>query len=326
MAQDELSCRMIQVSNLAYKIKYGQPVSEQSQEVRTAIGQIGLITDTLKSVEIGTDACAFAETDAVAILFFRGTLPPWLILHDNKLFLKVVKDWLDDANVLLVKGQNLPGRVHNGFLNSLDALWSHIEDFTAGTAKPLYVTGHSKGGGLTFLASYRLAKIGRKPSAVHTFAAPRVGDSAFATAYNAELPQTHRVEYRDDLVPHLPASIGAWLKILEGYRLVHELFPSEAPHLQINSEIAKGFEDIIERLKALLDLGLDYTSAGTLQFLDWNSPPKVLPDSYDLTWKRALSLAGKMAEFRFIEIIEDHLSDGGYLTSMCSSGPSGLTA
>ena len=104
-----------------------------------------------------------------------------------------------------------------------------------------------------------------------------MGDSAFATAYNAELPQTHRVEYRDDLVPHLPASIGAWLKILEGYRLVHELFPSEAPHLQINSEIAKGFEDIIERLKALLDLGLDYTSAGALQFLDWNSPPKVLP-------------------------------------------------
>ena len=127
MAQDELSCRMIQVSNLAYKIKYGQPVSEQSQEVRTAIGQISLITDTLKSVEIGTDACAFAETDAEAILFFRGTLPPWLILHDNKLFLKVVKDWLDDANILLVKGQNLPGRVHNGFLNSLDALWSHIE-------------------------------------------------------------------------------------------------------------------------------------------------------------------------------------------------------
>ncbi len=316
---DRLSCLLIQISNLAYSIEYGQPASRQPGDVKTVLEKTGVIAETLKSFEVGTDACAFAETGGEAILFFRGTLPPTLIVENNALFLKVVKDWLDDANIALVQGQNLPGRVHRGFLNALDDLWSHIESFTAGGGKPLYVTGHSKGGGLAFLAAYRLAKTGRKPAAVHTFAAPRVGDSAFATAYDAELPETYRVEYRDDLVPHLPPSAGVWLKVLEGRQLVHELFPSQAPHLQIGSGVAQDFEDMIARLKALLDRGLNYTSAGTLQFLDWNSPPEILADSLELTWRRALSLAEKTAEFKFVEIVEDHLSDRGYMTSMCAA-------
>lgn len=314
---DRLSCLLIQLSNLAYSIAYGLPASQQPDGVKTVLAETGVIADTLKSFEVGTDACAFAETGGEAILFFRGTLPPWLIIDNHALFLTVIKDWLDDANIALVRGQNLPGRVHQGFLNALDDLWPHIQDFTAGSGKPLYVTGHSKGGGLAFLASYRLAKTGRKPEAVHTFAAPRVGDAAFATAYDTELPETYRVEYRDDLVPHLPPSAGVWLKILEGRQLVRELFPSQAPHLQIGSRIAQDFEDVIARLRALLDRGLNYTSAGTLQFLDWNSPPQILADSLELTWRRALGLAEKAAEFKFVEIIDDHRSDRGYMTSMC---------
>ena len=110
---DRLSCILIQLSNLAYSLAYGQPASEQPDGVKTVLAETGVIGDTLKSVQIGVDACAFAETGAEAILFFRGTLPPWLIVESNAFF-AVVKDWLDDANIALVKGQNLPGARPSG--------------------------------------------------------------------------------------------------------------------------------------------------------------------------------------------------------------------
>ncbi len=319
MAKGDISCRLINASNLAYGIKYGQSAFLQSPQVIEAMGEIGFNPETLLSAVIGEDACAFAETETEGVLFFRGTLPPTLIAQDRKQFLKVVKDWLNDAKVPLVKGQNLPGRVHQGFLGSLDALWPNIETYCKTSAKPLYVTGHSKGGALAFLASYRLSKTVKKPTAVYTYASPRVGDGAFAAAYDIEIPQTFRVEYRDDLVPHLPASTGAWLKILEGYERVSAIFPSQAPHLQLDAELAKNFDDLIQKLSSLLAAGFDYTSAGTLQFLDWNSPPQVLSDAYSLALKRNLKLAIKIAEFQFTEIIEDHFSSGGYMSGMCGA-------
>jgi hypothetical protein len=325
MPKGDISCRLIRASNLAYEIKYGQPASQQLSAVVKAMEEIGFIAETLQSINIGEDACAFAETGAEGVLFFRGTLPPTLIVQDPNQFLNVLKDWLNDANIALVKGQNLPGRVHQGFLGTLDALWSNIETWCKTSAKPLYVTGHSKGGALAFLASYRLSRTLKKPAAVYTYASPRAGDWAFATAYDIEIPETFRVEYRDDLVPHLPPSTGAWLSILEGYERVGALFPFQAPHLKLDSDLAKRVDDLIEKLRAILARGFDYTSAGTLEFLDWNSPPQVLPDSYSLALKRNLHLAAKIAEFQFSEIIKDHFSNGGYMSGMCgaSSSPPG---
>jgi hypothetical protein len=322
MAKGDVSCRLIQASNLAYDINYGKPASQQPPAVVKAMEEIGFIAQTLQSIEIGDDACAFAETGAEGILFFRGTLPPTTVGQDHSRFLSIVKDWLNDAKVALVKGQNLPGLVHQGFLGSLDVLWPNIEAYCAASSKPLYVTGHSKGGALAFLASYRLSKTLKKPAAVYTYASPRAGDGAFAAAYDLEVPGTFRVEYRDDLVPHLPPATGAWFKILDGYKSVGAMFPLQAPHVQLDSELAKGFEEIVERLRSLLAAGFNYRSAGALQFLDWNSPPQVLPDSYSLALKRNLHLALKAAGLQFIEIIEDHFSNGGYKSGMCGAASS----
>ena len=133
MGQNQLSCRLIRACNLAYKIDYSQPASAQPREVADLLAEIGLIPDTLKFIEIGTDACAFAETKDEAILVFRGTLPPRLVPQDRTFSSRFLKDWLDDANILLVRGENLPGRVHYGFLTSLNALWASIQSFIAGT-------------------------------------------------------------------------------------------------------------------------------------------------------------------------------------------------
>jgi hypothetical protein len=315
MTENELSCRLIQASNLAYAIDYGLPPTQQPVDATKLIKQIGLEPSTLKFKQVDWHACFYGETDNDAILAFRGTLPPSVVAEDPDEFISVVSDWLGDAKIRLVQGENLPGRVHKGFLESLDALWPDVQVFTADARKPLCVTGHSKGGALVFLASCRLSITGTKPLTVQTFASPRVGDADFATAFNAEFPHACRVEYRDDLVPHLPASTGAWLKILEGHKAVDAKFPLEAPH--IHPELAKRFEDLIAKIRA--HAHLNYTSAGTLRFFDWHNPPKPRPESRLLNLQRAFSLAEKIAERKFEEVIEDHFSNGGYLTSSCNA-------
>ena len=120
---------------------------------------------------------------------------------------------------------------------------------------------------------------------------------------------------RDDLVPHLPASTGAWLKILEGRKAIDAKFPLEAPH--IHPELAKRFNDLIAKIRA--HAHLNYTSTGTLRFFDWHNPPKPRPESRLLNLQRAFSLAEKIAERKFEEVIEDHFSNGGYLASSCNA-------
>ncbi len=104
---------------------------------------------------------------------------------------------------------------------------------------------------MAFLASYRLSRTLKKPTAVYTYASPRVGDGAFAAAY---MTLRFRVRFvwstRDDLVPHLPPATGAWLNILEGYESVGAMFPfRSATHLQLDAQLAKSFDDIIELTK-----------------------------------------------------------------------------
>ncbi|HEY6878421.1 MAG TPA: lipase family protein [Polyangiales bacterium] len=78
----------------------------------------------------------------------------------------------------------------------------------------LYVTGHSLGGGLALLASYRIArepahaKIASVLRHVHAFAPPMVGNRTFAVAFNERLRD--RVScylFKNDVVPHLPPKL-----------------------------------------------------------------------------------------------------------------------
>ncbi len=97
------------------------------------------------------------------------------------------------------------------------------------------------------------------------------------------------------------------------------MFPAEAPHLQVHSDIAKDFEDLIGRVKAQLAMGLNYAPAGRLVFYDWQMPPQLQSESRLLKLERELKLGAKVAELRFDEIIQDHFSNGGYFVSSCGS-------
>jgi hypothetical protein len=316
------ACRLIKASNLAYAISHDGAQFDPSPEVQSGIAAVGFDEQSLRFFQPvsdgGINAFYYGETvHNEAIVTFRGTLPP-SVNPGNDLF-RILSDWLNDGEVDLVKGQDLPGRVHKGFLESLDALWPGIEQLNLGevaarTGKTVIVTGHSKGGALVYMAAYRLARLGI-PVTAHTFAAPRTGDQAFAAAFDQLLPGVFRFEYQDDIVPHVPPATGAWLSSLTGMQLVQHTFPSEAPHLRVGANIAAAAERFTSRMAELAKRSLSFASAGKLQFIDWGND--IVADSLSVSLKRNLHLAEMLAQLKFIEIAKDHSSDRGYMLVPC---------
>uniref|UniRef100_A0A0K0FN57 Lipase_3 domain-containing protein n=1 Tax=Strongyloides venezuelensis TaxID=75913 RepID=A0A0K0FN57_STRVS len=77
-----------------------------------------------------------------------------------------------------------------------------------GQYKNVIFAGHSLGGGLSVIGSYRCVYEKICPSKnikVYTFGAPRSGDYEFAMNYNNLIPNTYRVVVKDDLIPTIPA-------------------------------------------------------------------------------------------------------------------------
>ena len=320
----QLACRLSHASNLAYAIPTKGQNFEPYPELDDDLRIVGFKPDGCKffrpTAMDNINACYYGvTTNNEAILAFRGTQPPTLIFQDPaKFFEVVVDDWLNDANAALVSGTDLPGKVHRGFLASLDTLWPDLSQFLQSThdkTKPLFITGHSKGGGLSFLAAYRLWKNNLAPTAVYTFAAPRVGDTAFAALFDDKLKSnTWRFEYRDDIVPHLPPHTAAWTVFLQGLKLVNFKVPFGTAQLDPR------FTRLIERIDKLKAEGFaNYASAGTLVFINWDNPPKDESDSAGLTERREIHLAEKILTAQAIEIIRDHFLDSGYMPFACHS-------
>ncbi len=163
-----------------------------------------------------------ATRDGLLVIALRGTLPPNFDHDDTRAW---IMDWAQDGEIQ-PKGWTLGTgatartfQVEGGFADAVDSLAPSLKlmiDQTLATAhcKGVVVTGHSKGGALTFLTAawvevtypQFLGKI-----EVHAFAAPAVADAAFA-AYYAASPlanMTHRYQVENDIVPFLPLWKGA---------------------------------------------------------------------------------------------------------------------
>src|SRR5262249_24105778 len=91
------------------------------------------------------DAALVGTTADGVVLAFRGSLPL------DQPGLDTLLDWFNDFNALLGEGAGLPGRVHTGFLESLDNLWNAVEPEVkgqldaVGSDATVWITGHSKG-------------------------------------------------------------------------------------------------------------------------------------------------------------------------------------
>jgi triacylglycerol lipase len=140
----------------------------------------------------GTDCYVAAQADFV-IVAFRGTQPDkW-------------KDIIADASLVLVPWQN--GLVHLGFRNAFEAIRPQLDTILARLApgRTVWFCGHSLGAALATLAADHYTGTCR----VCTLGSPRVGDSAFARAFNAKLSRkSFRYVNDHDVVTHVPLPIG----------------------------------------------------------------------------------------------------------------------
>jgi hypothetical protein len=239
------------------------------------------------------NAALVGETATEIIAAFRGTEP-----FDSPNKGQMILDWLDDLDAIPTQYPNMPGLVHPGFMGGVDSLWPAVwgeiqNRLQASPGKPLYITGHSKGGALADLAAIKctLEPGGVQPY-VCTFEGARCGDQTFATAYDAAVPHSVRYEYQDDIVPHLPPG-AAFAEILK-----------KVPFLSAKAST----------------LYVGYASAGTLSFIDWQN--QIVPDSPALDIERLLRLARLMFQpGGFDRIIKDHgISPGSGCASVICPG------
>jgi hypothetical protein len=233
------------------------------------------------------DAGLVGEAPDAIIVAFRGTLP--LQSPDHA---QVILDWANDCDALLVADPlGLKGGVHQGFRDALDSFWTRISATIltladASPAKPIYVTGHSKGGPMANLAAGRLIKL--RPNAaiyVNTFAGARAGDADFAAAYAAAVTNSDRYEFADDIVPHLPP--------MDALRLVARHLPLKGRLPEIAAKIAS--------------LTPGYVSVGDLHFINWSGT--IVSESTFLEIERAASMMKVLGELEFDKIIADHSID-----------------
>ena len=80
-----------------------------------------------------------------------------------------------------------------------------------------------------------------------------------------------------------------------------------------DSEAGRWFEDLLTRLNAMKG----YASAGTLEFIDWDTPLGIQGDSDWLDLKRQFSLAELLVKLKVGQVAGDHSSTGGYKTGVC---------
>ncbi len=219
MAEPCIKRRMLFACREAYFPAGWQPPADENPGWISP-PQVFVAADPLVHGKI--DSARIGRIPEGILLAFRGTLPP-IGAADPPL--TVFLDWANDADLLPLEDKTYPGRVHRGFHNSLERLWTDIRPAIERLLdeKPsdntLFVTGHSKGGALANLAAWRALKIGRlaSPIRVYTIAAARAGDADFRTGFETH-GAIHCVRYESafDLVPRMPfgADTPSWVKAL----------------------------------------------------------------------------------------------------------------
>ena len=171
----------VELSRLAYK---------DATDAHTGASAQGL--GEFKFYDGGNSTQAFfAASGTDRYLSFRGT-------ESNN-----ARDWVVDAKFSPKPGAL--GKVHSGFDEALDEVWTDVAADLAGDARPLTITGHSLGGGLAILAAARLIDAGSSPAAVYVFGCPRPGLTGFRDSYDGALKNlTHRVINHIDIVTRVP--------------------------------------------------------------------------------------------------------------------------
>jgi triacylglycerol lipase len=168
----------------------------------TSPAQLQSLAASIQDVYFG-----FAGTwNGTNIVALRGTQSPEEWLADLTVAqIDVPLVWFDDGKFQIAKA-------HLGFVVLFAFLYQQVLSALRGfsISQPVYATGHSLGHPLAVFSAL-LAKLQvygaiSAPESVqlYSFAGPRVGDPAFASAYNFFIPASFRVVNLSDVVPVVP--------------------------------------------------------------------------------------------------------------------------
>ncbi|MGB0506315.1 MAG: lipase family protein [Pikeienuella sp.] len=139
---------------------------------------------------------ALVEHEKFICLVFRGT-DEW-------------QDWLDNLSALSVE---LPyGDFHSGFHESCEDVWNPLfreyQRARKKEARPLYIVGHSLGGGMATVAAAKLVEMDLPFSGVYTFGQPRATKRETARMISKECSGRYfRFHNNSDLVTRMPARL-----------------------------------------------------------------------------------------------------------------------
>lgn len=222
---------------LASKLAY-----EPENQIRNKLTEYGFNTEFIN--EPSTDTQLFiAHSGSAVIIAFRGT--------------KEFKDWLTDAGIDF--RITVHGRVHKGFDQALDSVWSQITGTlirVQQNAQSLWITGHSLGGALAALAAARFCldidqQIYKPVNGLYTFGQPRIGDRSFVKTLDGEIKSRYfRFVNDNDLVPRVPDRLnqyqeGGSIRFFDSKGILHE-------------DVSFWFE-FLERIKGSYQQKLDLT-------------------------------------------------------------------
>jgi triacylglycerol lipase len=184
-----------EASRLIREIKYSV-IAGSILDKESPIGHFILKLPVFKERKISEIPIGFVARQGRTIHFiFRGTQTSieWI----NNLNAGLEPFFLEDH-----------GSVHEGFLtvylNIRDQL--HAIAQTLGPRHRIHVAGHSLGAALAAFAACDLqGALGLKVASLYTFGAPRMGDNAFATAFNRSFARkSFRIANSCDMVTEVP--------------------------------------------------------------------------------------------------------------------------
>jgi triacylglycerol lipase len=196
---------LVQASNMAYDTPANISSSFAAWGFTSAVPVSG--SDDIFAV--------VASNPSVILCAFRGTISDKDGTFD-------ANNWISDADAWQTPYQSyFPGPalggIHEGFAQALTEIWPGVTAAIAQartSAQPLWMTGHSLGGALAYLATTVLNFSLREPvNGLYTFGQPRLGDPGFCTQCDSAFGDIHYrfVNYQDivtrvppRIMPHIP--------------------------------------------------------------------------------------------------------------------------
>lgn len=113
-----------------------------------------------------------------------------------------IRDWWADTKFIKVSRDDL-GEIANGVADYYDEIIREIKN-RLNKEKPIVLTGHSLGGGLSTVITLHLKQNGYNVDSLYTYGSPRVGNKDFANKFEGLKIPHFRFVNQCDIIPTIP--------------------------------------------------------------------------------------------------------------------------